>query len=309
MTMSLAERKKNSTAAFNKLNDELNKLNEKSNSSDDNRFWNPTVDKAGNGYAIVRFLDTPEGEDMPYIRRWDHGFKGPGGWYINLSLNTLGKDDPVSEMNRELWGQGEGSEGRRIVSGHGKDQPGSKRRLHYIANILIIQDSAKPENNGKVMLWKFGMKIFDKLNDAMNPKFEDEKAVNPFDFWAGADFKVKIRNVEGYRNYDKSEFEKPAPLGTDEEIEAVLKQCHSLKAFLEPKLFKSYEELKRRLDEVMGGKKETTKETIAREDRDERTAPAKESRKVETKASTEEERSEDDAADEGLDFFKRLAKG
>lgn len=312
MSHSFADLKKSRTSSFEKLNSELNKLNEKSQSSNDDRFWSPTVGKDGNGYAVIRFLPAPSGEDVPFIRRWDHGFKGVGGWYINMSLNTIGKDDPVSDLNRKLWAQGEGSEGRRIVSGHGKDQPGSKRRLHYISNIYIVDDPDHPENNGKVKLYKYGMKIFDKLNDLMSPKFKDETPTNPFDLWEGATFKIKIRNVEGYRNYDKSEFMAPAPLLDDDaKLEEIWKSEYSLQEFLDPKNFKSYEELERQLTKVLGLDTKSTAERAVREDiaeqsqapKQERAAPAKQ----EPEAGPEEGAVSGD--DEGLAFFQKLAQG
>jgi hypothetical protein len=213
----------------------------------DDRFWKPTVDKAGNGYAVVRFLPAPEGEDLPWVRYWDHGFKGPTGlWYIENSLTSIGQPDPVSEINSVLWNSGR-EEDKQIA----RDR---KRRLHYVANVYIVSDPSNPANDGKVMLFKFGKKIFDKIMDVMQPQFQDEAPVNPFDFWEGADFKIKIRNVEGYRNYDKSEFGKQAALlnGDDAELEDIYSKLNSLKDFLEPKNYKSYAELKAKLTRVLG---------------------------------------------------------
>jgi hypothetical protein len=310
LALSFAELKKSRSTSFDKLNAELDKLNSKSFSKTDERFWQPTVDKAGNGYAVVRFLDSPEGEDVPFIRRWDHGFTGTGGgWYIELSLNTIGKDDPVSDMNRKLWAEGEGSAGRKIVSGHGTTA-GTKRRMHYISNILVIEDPAHPENNGKVFLYQYGKKIFDKLNDLMNPKFPDEQPVNPFDLWEGADFKIKIRQVEGFRNYDKSEFDDPSPIAdSDDKIEKIWKSAHSLQSFLDPKLFKSYEELEKKMLKVLGMSAHTSAERSVREDIAEKTTAPKEAKSASprqesgiTMPSTEE-----DADEEGLEFFQKLA--
>lgn len=248
--MSFAALKKNS-GSVDKLARELEKLNsnQSSNSSEDTRFWKPDLDKAGNGMAVIRFLPGPEvdGEDaLPWVRVFDHGFQGPGGWYIENSLTTLGEKDPVSEYNSVLWNSG--------IEANKEIARKQKRRLKYIANILVIQDSKHPENEGKVFLFKFGKKIFDKITEAMNPQFEDEKPVNPFDMWSGANFKLKIRKVEGYSNYDKSEFDAPSALldGDDKKLEAIWKQEHSLKDFLDRKHFKSYDELKRRLDKALG---------------------------------------------------------
>lgn len=246
--MSFADLKRASSSSFEKLNRELSKLNTSSNQSsgDDNRMWKPEVDKAGNGYAVIRFLPAPEGEDIPFVRVWDHGFQGPTGkWYIENSLTSIGEKDPVGELNSKLWNTGLESD---------KDQARKqKRRLSYYSNIYVVKDPAHPENEGKVFLFKYGKKIFDKINDIMNPAFEDEKPVNPFDLWSGANFKLKIRNVEGYRNYDKSEFDSPSALSdNDDELETIYKQEHSLTAFLDRKNFKSYAELEGKLNMVLG---------------------------------------------------------
>jgi hypothetical protein len=217
------------------------------NSRDDERFWQPTVDKAGNGYAVIRFLAAPKGEEMPWARVWSHGFKGPTGkWYIENSLTTIGKPDPVSELNNELWNSG--TDANKNVA---REQ---KRRLSYIVNVLVVQDPSNPANEGKVKLFKFGKKIFDKIKDAMQPEFPGEEPVNPFDFWKGANFKLKIRNVEGYRNYDKSEFEPVSVLSDDDaKIETIWGQQYSLVDFLDARHFKSYEELKKKLEGVLSG--------------------------------------------------------
>jgi len=214
---------------------------------DDDRFWKPTVDKAGNGQAVLRFLPAPAGEELPWVRIWDHGFQGPTGkWYIENSLTTLNKPDPVAELNSELWNSG--------IEANKEIARKQKRRLSYVSNVLVVRDPANPENEGKVFLYKYGKKIFDKIKDVMQPTFEDEAPVNPFDLWEGANFKLKIRQVEGYRNYDKSEFDGPTPLSDDDaELERVWKQAHSLAAFLDPSNFKSYDELKAKLDAVLSG--------------------------------------------------------
>jgi hypothetical protein len=226
----------------------------------DERFWTPTVDKAQNGYAVIRFLPAPPDEDVPFIRMFDHGFQGPTGlWYIENSLTTIGKQDPVSEYNSKLWNSTTDDKSPERTQARKQ-----KRRLHYISNIYVVTDQGNPSNEGKVFLFKYGKKIFDKLNEAMNPQFADEKPMNPFDLWAGANFKLKIRQVDGYRNYDKSEFDSIKPLlNDDEELEKVWKSEHSLKEFLEPKNFKSYEELQSRLLKVLDDA-ETPKNKVAR---------------------------------------------
>ena len=214
---------------------------------DDDRIWSPAVDKAGNGYAVIRFLPPAKGEELPWVRVWNHGFQGPSGrWYIENSLTTLNLPDPVSELNSELWNSG--------IESNKEIARKQKRRLNYIANILVVKDSVNPQNEGKVFLYKFGKKIFDKIKDIMQPQFEDEEPINPFDFWKGANFKLKIRNVEGYRNYDKSEFDPATAIAsTDDEIEAVWDQQHALQPFVDANNFKSYEELKKKLDMVLKG--------------------------------------------------------
>jgi len=235
--------------SLEKLSAELAKLNQNQESSKDDRFWYPNVDKAGNGFAIIRFLPAPGEEDVPFVRIWEHGFKGPTGkWYIENSLTTIGKQDPVSELNSKLWNSTNDDD-----SPARKQARAQKRKLTFISNIYIVQDQQNPENNGKVKLFKFGKKIFEKLNEKMNPQFADEERMNPFDLWSGANFKLKIRNVEGYRNYDKSEFAQAAPLfGDDSDMEAVWRQEHSLQAFLAPSNFKTYEELHTKLNAVLG---------------------------------------------------------
>ena len=244
--MSFAALKK-SSGKFDQLQTELEKLNTPvTNSFDDNRFWKPELDKTGNGYAIIRFLPQPDGEELHWVRLWSHAFSGPGGWYIENSLTTINKSDPVSEYNTELWNSGIESD---------KDTARKQKRiLKYYANVYIVSDSKHPENEGQVRLFKFGKKIFDKITEAMNPAFDDEEALNPFDLWKGADFKLKIRKVDGFWNYDKSEFASPkALLDDDKELENVWKTQHSLKAFVEPAEFKSYDELKEKLHRVLTG--------------------------------------------------------
>lgn len=285
------------------LNAKITKVagNQESKSGDD-RFWYPSVDKAGNGYAVIRFLPAPQNEDVPFVRVFDHGFQGPGGWYIEKSLTTLNKPDPLSEYNSKLWNSG--------IEANKEIARKQKRRLHFISNIYIVHDSNNPENEGKVFLFKYGKKIFDKLNEAMNPQFADEEAINPFDLWAGANFKLKIRNVEGYRNYDKSEFDKQKPLlSDDDELETIWKSEHSLQEFLDPKNFKSYEELKERLNKVLSEDSFLTGANKA-EDEDipwnEAPAPKQKAAPAPKIAESNDFEDDDDGA---LDYFKKLAEG
>jgi hypothetical protein len=238
--------KKNRSKTLDKLNSQLEKISSKSYQDPNaGKFWKPTRDKAGNGFAVIRFLPAPQGEEMPFVRLWDHGFQGPTGlWYIENSLTTLNQDDPVSEFNSKLWNSGVESDKEQARK--------QKRRLKYTANIYVVKDSGNPENEGKVFLYQFGKKIFDKLNDLMNPTFEDEDPVNPFDLWEGANFRLKIRQFEGYPNYDKSEFDPAAPLSDDDaELERIWGEQHSLEEIVSEKNFKSYAELKTKLYRVL----------------------------------------------------------
>jgi hypothetical protein len=296
-TMSSFAALKRSSGNVDKLARELEKLTTPAtNSSDDTRFWKPELDKAGNGFATIRFLPGPavDGDDaLPWVRVFDHGFQGPGGWYIENSLTTINQKDPVSEYNTVLWNSG--------IEANKEIARKQKRRLKYVANILVISDPKNPDNEGKVFLYRFGKKIFDKINEAMNPQFEDEKPLNPFDFWAGANFKLKIRKVEGYQNYDKSEFESPAALfdGDDSRLEKIWKSEHSLKEFLDPKNFKSYDELKAKLNRVLGVESSSS-------------SNANRNTKAETSkpASKQEEpswESSDSEDDDEMKYFSKLA--
>ena len=298
MTDTFAALKRNRTEGFANLTSEINKLNKTAPANGpDDRFWKPDVDKAGNGYAVIRFLPEPANEDVPFVRIWDHGFQGPGGWFIENSLTTLGQKDPVSEYNSMLWNSG--------VEANKDQVRKQKRRLSFISNILVVKDSSNPDNEGKVFLYKYGKKIFDKLNEAMDPQFDDEKAINPFDFWEGADFKLKIRKVEGFRNYDKSEFDTASTVSEDDEaLEALWKAEHSLQEFLDPSNFKSYDELQTKLNRVLGLDGATVTQSADKAVLDE-VAPAAPSATA-AAPSTPEVDTEDD--DESLSFFKKLAQ-
>ena len=261
-------------------------------SKDDNRFWQPEVDKAVNGMAIVRFLPAPQadGDDaLPWVRVFSHGFQGPGGWLIDNCLTTLNEKCPVCEHNNTLWNSG--IEANKDIARK------QKRKLSYVANILVISDPANKSNEGQIKLFKFGKKIFDKITEAMNPEFADETPINPFDLWEGANFKLKIRNVEGYRNYDKSEFAEKSALfdGDDEKLEELWKKEFGLKEFLERKNFKSYDQLKQRLDKALGF---------------DGAAPAPKSKAADTVAETDTSIIDKSVGedDEDLDYFKSLAE-
>jgi len=245
--MSFKDLKKQSSlgSLTQKLVKEVEKMNTTSGGADE-RLWKPEVDKTGNGYAVIRFLPAPQGEDIPWAKMYSHAFQGPGGWYIENSLTTTGGKDPVSEHNRELWNSGNESD-KDVVRRQ-------KRKLSYYANIYVVKDPTNPQNEGGVFLYKFGKKIFDKLIEAMQPAFADESPIDPFNFWKGADFKLKIRKVDGYWNYDKSEFAAPKVLGSfdDDKLESIWKEGYSLAEFEAEKNFKSYEDLQKRLNLVLG---------------------------------------------------------
>jgi len=246
--MSFANLKKQSKlgSLTQKLVKEVEKMNN-TNGNNDDRLWKLECDKSGNGYAVIRFLPAPDGEDLPFVKLYSHAFQGPGGWYIENSLTTLSQKDPVSEFNTTLWNNGTDA---------GKDAARrQKRKLTYISNIYVVKDPSNPENEGKVFLYKYGKKIFDKLTAAMQPEFEDEEAIDPFDFWQGANFKLKAKNVAGYRNYDSSEFTAVTPLLDDDDaLEGLWKKENSLQEFVAADQFKSYDELKKRLEYVLGNK-------------------------------------------------------
>ena len=229
-----------------KLVKEVEKQNNTGGSSGtDDRIWKPEMDKSGNGYAVIRFLPAVDGEDLPWAKMFSHAFQGPGGWYIENSLTTIGQKDPLGELNRELWNSGHDADKETVRK--------QKRKLSYYANIYVVKDPANPQNEGGVFLYRFGKKIFDKIMEAMQPEFEDETPINPFDFWQGANFKLKLKKVAGYWNYDSSEFASPgALLDDDEALEAIWKKQYSLAELVAPDKFKSYDDLKKRLDAVLG---------------------------------------------------------
>ncbi len=284
---------KRNRSSFDKLTKAIEASTQSSeNSKDDKRFWQPSVDKAGNGMAIIRFLPAPsvDGDDaLPWVRIFHHGFQGPGGWLIDNCLTTVNEKCPVCEHNSTLWNSG--IEANKDIARK------QKRKLSYIANVYIVSDPSNPDNEGQIKLFKFGKKIFDKITEAMNPEFADETPVNPFDLWEGANFKLKIRNVEGYRNYDKSEFADKSALlnGDDDKLEELWKSEFSLKEFTDKKHFKPYEQLKGRLDKVLGFEG----------------TPALKSKAAETTSLIDEDVSTFDTSgtvDDDLDYFRELAE-
>ena len=285
-----------------KLVKEVEKMNSSGGSADE-RFWKLECDKANNGYAVIRFLPAPDGEDLPFVKVYSHAFQGPGGWYIENSRTTIGEKDPLGEYNSQLWNNGTDA---------GKEQARKqKRKLTYISNIYVVKDPANPENEGKVFLYKFGKKIFDKLTAAMQPEFEDEESIDPFDFWSGANFKLKAKNVAGYRNYDSSEFANPsALLDDDDALEAIWKKQYSLQEFVAPDQFKSYDELKRRLDAVLGTKnsKRIDEEVEGEDDYRGSTRELDDDLRSQLNSlSSSSSYSDEDDDDDSLDYFKRLA--
>jgi hypothetical protein len=253
--MSFADLKKQSKlgSLTDKLVKQVEKLNTGSGSGVDDRFWKPEMDKSGVGSAVIRFLPAPKGEDLPWVQMFSHAFQGPGGWYIENSLTTLGQKDPVSEYNRTLWNSGNEKDKETVRK--------QKRKLSYYANIYVVRDPAHPENEGRVFLFKFGKKIFDKILNAMQPEFEDETPINPFDFWTGANFKLKLVKKDGYWNYDKSEFAASKPLMEDDDaLEAIWEKQHLLQPLVAADQFKSYQDLEKRLKYVIGQKQAPRRE-------------------------------------------------
>jgi len=282
---SFKEMKKNRMANLESLSKQVEKLAEKP-SYEDERIWKLERDKTGNGYAVIRFLPAPPKEDVPWVRVWTHGFKGPGGWYIENSLTTLGKDDPVSKANTALWNSGIDSD-KNIARER-------RRKLNYYSNIYIVEDAANPQNEGKVFLFRYGKKIFEKITGVMNPEFKDETPMNPFDLWEGANFKMKMRQIDGFPNYDKSEFTEVCPLvGDEKELEEVWNQQYSLTEITEEKNFKNYAELEARFNTVIAhlNNSDGTSEVVGT-----------------IEESTGDPVASGEKADNTLDYFKKLAE-
>lgn len=303
--MSFKDMKSRSKKGFEKLNKELEKINTSNSSFKDDRIWKATQDKSGNGYAVIRFLPAPEGEDVPWVRRFNHGFKGPGGWCIENCPTTIDGSCPICEANSELWNSG--TESNKNIA---RDR---KRKLSYYANILVVSDSTHPENDGKVFLFRFGKKIFDKIQEAMNPEFEDENPVNPFDFWEGANFKLKIRKVAGFTNYDKSEFESPSALlgGDDANLETLWKTEYPLLSFIESSEFKDYDTLKERMTRVLrGGASPASAEITAEAERlvDAQFDNPDNVAKV-TPIPVSDNDDDDDESESTLEYLEKLAAG
>jgi hypothetical protein len=311
--MSFADLKKQSKmgSLTEKLIKQVEKLND-GGSKDDDRFWKPVMDKSGVGSAVIRFLPAPEGCELPWAQVWSHAFQGTGGWLIDNCLTTLGQQCPVCEKNRVLWNSG---------SDRDKEEARKqKRKLSYFANIYVIRDPANPDNEGKVFLYKFGKKIYDKILAAMQPEFEDETPINPFDFWTGANFKLKLVKKDGYWNYDKSEFAAPSPLldGDDDDLEKVYKSLNNLNDFTDPKEFKSYDDLKKRLEYTLGLRgvpKNQDPEVVAEEedwDRERRGETSSSSRSASyddvTSSSSKSSYEDEDGEDDALSYFQKLAE-
>ena len=289
---SLKKSSSNFDAITKALETKMTPENQQSNNKyQDDRLWKPELDKTGNGYAVLRFLPASNGEEMPWQRVWTHAFQDKGGWFIENSLTTLHQKEPVSEENTRLWNTGIDSD-KDIARKR-------KRKLSYYANIYVVSDPKHPENEGQVKLYKFGKKIFDKITEAMQPAFEDEQAINPFDFWKGANFKLKIRKVDGYWNYDKSEFEGVTPLKeSDDDIKAIWEKQYPLKPFVDPSNFKTYDELKEKLNRVITGTQSTA--TVDSVDLPPQTTTAVEMPKVSESAPVSDD-------DDTLSYFSKLA--
>ena len=292
MATSFANLKKRRTTDLEKLQSEIEKINKPQTnfSRDDDRFWKAELDKSGSGYAVIRFLPALDDDKTAFVRVFNHGFQGPGGWYIENSLTTIGQKDPLSEYNSVLWNSG--------IEANKEIARKQKRRLTYFSNIYVVEDKANPQNEGKVFLFRFGKKIFDKISSMSNPEFEDETEVDIFNLWDGANFKLKIRKVDGFSNYDKSEFMTSAPLSEDEsEMESVFGQQHDLEEFIDQKSFKTYDELKTRLDTVLGNIQTAAMTAPTSVENDE--APFDGGTPIPESSTSE---------DENLDYFKKLAE-
>jgi len=300
--MSFADLKKKSKlgSLTSKLIQEVEKTNSSGGSSDD-RVWKPEVDKAGNGYAVIRFLPAPDGEEMPWAKVYTHAFQG-SGWFIDNCLTTVGQNCPVCESNRELWNTGSKAN-QEIVRQR-------KRKLSYYSNIYVVRDPAHPENEGKVFLYKYGKKIFDKISAAMQPEFEDETPIDPFDFWQGADFKLKIKKVAGYWNYDSSEFARSAPLLDDDDaMEAIWKKAYSLEDFVSADKFKTYEQLNARMKAVLGQKPAPkVDESFEDEENDRGSLPQSMKNELDSLSEGRDFKSSDDDEDDALSYFQKLAE-
>jgi hypothetical protein len=300
-----------------KLVKEVEKMNSNGSGGEDTRFWKPVMGKDGVGSAVIRFLPAPEGEDLPWVKMYSHGFQGPGGWFIENSLTTIGQKDPVSELNRTLWNSGNERDKDTVRK--------QKRKLSYYSNIYVVKDPANPENEGKAFLFKYGKKIFDKILAAMQPEFDDEEPINPFDFWQGANFKLKLVKKDGYWNYDKSEFASASPLLEDDDaLEAIWKKEYSLSALVAPDQFKSYEELEKRLNYVLGVGKVAPKSSTADEEEEYESYAPKRSREEDVMEELEESYrksksvestlpkisndSSDEDEDDALSYFAKLAE-
>ena len=314
--MSFSDLKKQSKlgSLTSKLVKEVEKMSTTSGGADE-RLWKPEMDKTGNGFAVIRFLPAPEGEELPWAKMYSHAFQGPGGWYIENSLTTVGQKDPLGEHNRELWNSGSETN-KEIVRKQ-------KRKLSYYSNVYVVKDPANPQNEGKVFLFKYGKKIFDKIMEAMQPEFEDETPINPFDFWQGANFKIKIVKKDGYWNYDKSEFGSVEPLLDDDDaLESLWKKEYSLTAITAPDQFKSYEELERRMNMVLGLKNSSparSRAVVEQEDDLEEFAqtPTHQDRVVEEleqsyarskSPSLPKITQDDEDEDDALSYFQKLAE-
>ena len=302
--MSFSSLKKNKSDIFSKLQKQLEQTTKVG--TVDERFWRPTVDKAGNGFAVIRFLPAADGEDMPFVKMYSHAFQGPGGWYIENSLTTLGAKDPLGEYNRELWNSGDESLKEQVRK--------QKRKLQYYSNIYVVKDPGNPENEGKVFLFRYGKKIYDKIMDIVNgDELEGRAGINPFDFWQGADFKLRQKKVAGYPNYDSSEFNPPSTLEEldDAQLESIWKRQYALQPLVAEDQFKSYEQLQERLNLVLNLKNPvsesappvaTAAPTPAVEIKQQ---PVFEKKEVEEEVTTEDT----DESDDALDYFRKLAEG
>lgn len=251
--MSFADYKKKSKlgSLTDKLVEKFNKMDESSSKDDDSRIWTPKMGKSGTGEATIRFLPGGGGKDEEaYIEVYSHAFTGTTGkWLIEKCPTTIGQPCPVCDENRTLW-----SNGKETVVRGNDDSPGRKRKLNYYSNVYIIDDPVNPENNGQVKLYKYGVKILDKIKMAIKPASKRKRPLEVFDMFMGADFNIVINKKGKYWNYDDSEFLDPEPLfdGDEDKLEEVYNSLYDLTELINPSTFKSKDELQARLDMVDG---------------------------------------------------------
>lgn len=257
MSTYLEKLRKKSSENFDKLKSDVEKLSSGGRQADD-RFWNLTVDKSGNGMAVLRFLPPKDGENRAFIKKYTHFFRGENSKFLaEVCPTTIGLECPICQENGRIWKAHPEDEARKLI----KDK---KRKLEYCSNVLVLQDRANPENEGKVFLYRYGAKIFEKITQTIKPDFDDEVSFDPFNIFDGANFVLKAKTKDDYRNYDSSYFDKQSELydGDEEKLGEVLENIYSLEAMIDPKLIKSYEELEQQFARVTDTKGKPVRKNV-----------------------------------------------